>query len=339
MDIAAMEGTRRRNLDRLKSLERILSPISLVLALASAAGTWRISSSIWLGIFVFLMVARFVAGCVPKIIFHDRRIYRTAFYLLWPVGGALVLWGAYSLWGMMWLAVILGLVGGTLVSILVGLLFFRDVATEDQNRESSVVEYKLSEFIEADPAATAMKARFSNAEWDELKRLPMMFWVRVAAADGAVSPKEIEAWADIVGKPREIEDPLLRMLIFETYAAFQRMGGNDTVRQTVLMLSGKRLEQATESAQKEGEFFGSLFDLSMGGTEGPHALEILERELSPEEHRSFGRAFSSLGLQVAMANGTPSKEQIEEAIRLVPPSSREDLLSRLGVDVGADSNP
>jgi len=335
-----MRGTRRQQLDRLKRLEEVLGPTSWILAAASAAWTWWASSSTWLALFVFAMVARFAAGCVPKIIFHDRRVYRTAFYLLWPVGGALILWAVYSLWGIMWLAVMLGLVGGTLVSVSFGILFFRDVATEDQSRESRVVEYKLTEQLESDPAATAMKSRFSSAEWDELKRLPTMCFVRVAVADGEVSRKELEVWAGILAKPGDIEDPLFRMLVFETYAAFQRLGGNDAVHQTILMLSNRHLGQATDSAREEGELFlGSLFDLSMGGTGGPHALEILERELSPEEHRSFGKALSGMGLKVALADGSPTKEQMEEALRLLPPSSREDLLSRFGIDAGTDANP
>lgn len=76
------------------------------------------------------MVSRFVIGCVPKIIHRSGRLSRTVFYLLWPTGGSLILYLAYQRFGMMWFAVILGLVGGALFSAFVGGLLFRQITAE-----------------------------------------------------------------------------------------------------------------------------------------------------------------------------------------------------------------
>jgi hypothetical protein len=127
-------------MDSLRRTEHILSPVGWVLALATAALVYWITASFWLGLFGFVMVSRFVIGCVPKIICHSRRFSRTVFYLLWPAGGALILYLAYRRSGVMWSAVILGLVGGALFSSFVGVIFFRHIDDEAQQSVGAALD-------------------------------------------------------------------------------------------------------------------------------------------------------------------------------------------------------
>jgi len=125
---------------RMERATKMLAPTGVILGLAGAAIIYWQSSSLWLGVFGLIMVSRFVMIGVPKIIFHKRRIVRTIFYLLWPLGGTAILYFTFQWWEIMWLSVLLGVVVGGIFSVLVSVVFFRRIVLEDQTLEAALGE-------------------------------------------------------------------------------------------------------------------------------------------------------------------------------------------------------
>ncbi len=320
-------------LARLRTIERILVPAGIAAGVGGAAYAYYRSSSIWLSIFVLAMVSQFVAGALPKILYHAHRIRRVLFALLLPVGGAAILYLTYNLWHMMWLSVILGLVGGLIISMLAGATLFSAVVGEDQVREKLVGDFLVRERLAADPAAVAMKERFSPSEWDEIRRLPEFIIVGMAALSGSsASSRAARAWADAVFDPVAYDDPLFRMILIEQRNSIERMAGtNDALQWASLALSQSTFDEHLKSASKEHYFsLGTSFDVSTGGS-SPHAYDILQGELNKSEFRRFVASLFQLGLSVASAGGSPTQQQMDMLLRILPASSREDLLAMMGL--------
>ena len=323
-------------LKRLRTAERILLPVGIVLGLGGAAYTYFASSSLWLSIFVFAMLSRFLIGGLPKIMFHGHKLKRMVFYLLWPAGGTAILYLVYSILQIMWLAVILGLIGGLFVSLFGGWIFFRKIAQEDQVRERKVTDFVADERLQKDAEALAMKERFASSEWDEIKRFPVFIFTMVALSDGKATKAELNAFADAVTKPKTCQDPLFRMMLLELNDSFARnIGAAGTVDQAATLLSNKKIAAELKAAQRSPAFtMDSLLDFSSGSGGERHPLKILERELNRDEMRSFLGSVVKYGLRIASADGKPTREQAEILFGLVGTvsKSKEDFLKSLGID-------
>lgn len=322
-------------IQRLRTAERILLPTGIVLSVGGAVYTYFASSSLWLSIFVFAMLSRFLAGSLPKLIFHHHKIKRAAFYFLWPAGGTAILYLAYSTLQIIWLAVILGLIGGLFVSMFGGWLFFRKVVQEDSVREEKVTDFIADEQLQKDAEALAMKERFTSSEWDELKRFPVFIFTMMALSDGKATKSELNAFADAVTKPQEYQDPLFRMMLLEIKDSFTRSFGVGLVDKAATLLSAKKMAAEFKAAKQSPTFaMDSLFDLSSGSGGERHTMEIFERELSPDEMRSFLKSTFSYGLKIAGADKKPTREQVEMLFGLVAMVSKsgEDFLESLGID-------
>lgn len=334
----SVTGTRK--MERLRSIERVLGPLGVVLGLVGAGYAYWRSGSLWLGAFVLVMTSRFVAGSLPKIMYHDRKIHRTLFYLLWPVGGTAILWLVYSATAMMWLAVLSGLVGGALVSIFVGVIFFRDVAAQDQTREKGIGDFLIDESLEKDPEAVAMKQRFSSGDWDEIKALPeLVFWmVATAGGDGKhlVGKAERKAWASAIVDDDKHADPLLRAMLLDLRIGLSLMvGTNDPFTTGTMLTSNKRFEKHSDASAstRDGFSMGRAFEMSTGDS-GPHALLILENELSRDELRSFMKSLFEFGNKIALADGEASSAELTALLQLVGmvADSPQDLFTILGIE-------
>lgn len=325
----------KTRLQRLRATERVLLPTGIILGLGGAVYTYFAGSSLWLSIFVFAMLSRFLTGCLPKLIFHRYKIRRTVFYLLWPAGGTAILYLVYSTWHIMWLAVILGLVGGMFVSLVGGWKFFMNIVQEDQVREKKASDFIADEQLQKEPEALAMKERFTSSEWDEIKRLPIFIYNLMALVDGKMTKSQSNIFADAVTKPQECEDPLLRMMFLELNDYFTRNFGVNLFEQASLLLFEKKMAEEFKAAQQSPAFtMDSMFDLSSGSSGERHTLDILERELSPAELRSFFKGLSRFGLKIASADGKPTQEQEKMLFDLVGAvsKSKEDFLEMLGID-------
>jgi hypothetical protein len=329
----AMATAQADGFTKLRSVEKLLGPTAIVLGLAGGAYAYWLGSSIWLGAFVFLMVLRFIGGSLPKIIHHPRRVHRTLFYLLWPGGGSGVLYLVYQWTHMMWLAAILGVVGGLVISIFVGLMFFKDVAQEDQEREKDIGGFLIDERLAAHPEAVAMRGRFSEAEWDEIRSLPERAFTFVALSDGEATRKETKAWADIVWNDESFGDPLLCAMIVEAHNSMDRLvGTNDPLVAAAVAFSDKSMTAAYDASSTTRDHV-DMDDYARGDS-GRHAFDILDGELSPAEFRSFFRALFALGFKIASADGSPTKDQLEMLLKMMPARSIEDLKSMLGAQPG-----
>ncbi|HEX8035997.1 MAG TPA: hypothetical protein VF510_19225 [Ktedonobacterales bacterium] len=87
----------------------------------------------WLAFFVFAMVVYTLGWGVAEVVTRTHRMKRALYFVLEPVASVAVLYGAYALWGRMWLAVILGfVVGGMLHSAITWLAMPRIAAEEAQ---------------------------------------------------------------------------------------------------------------------------------------------------------------------------------------------------------------
>jgi len=327
-----MPTSQRESMNRLRRAERMLSPVGWVLALATAALTYWKTDSFWLALFGFVMVSRFVIGSVPKIIHHSRRLSRALFYLLLPGGGTLVLYLVYRWSEVMWLAVILGLAGGVVFSMLVGLLFFRHILGEEAQREEQVADFVVDEMLAKHPDAAAMKQRFSTSEWEDIKQFPAMIFGIVALAEEKKLQKHARAMADAIIEPERYEDPLLRMMLIDMAAATTLdIGKMGSLTEITGAFVGGVLKRSFEELARQGK-------LQTSGEGGfavtPEALHLIKDNLSPDELRSFLHGLFKLGMEIVQAGGKAAPEQVKALVEFLAISaeSKEDLFATLGVE-------
>lgn len=326
-----------KNLDRLRSIEKVMMPISVILGAATAVGLFfyfkdlKIFDRIMVGLFAFIHVTRFVSGGIPKIIYHNKKVHRTLFLLLWPVGGTLVLYLLYQWWHMMWLAAILGLVLGFFISVFVGLLFFRDVAMEDQQREEKVADFIVEEDMMQNPDAVAMKERFTVSEWEDIKQFPTLVFNMMAFTAKDAKPVA-KIYANAITKPGKYKDPLFRMMLLDLSAdVTQVIGKLDAITRISLAATDKVLSSDMETLARDGK-------LSMGQegafTVKPEAMITIKNNLSRGEFRGFVRELFQFGMELVNARGKPDPQQMKMLIEFfgIFAESKQDLFSMLGID-------
>lgn len=333
--VARSRSTDGRQAAKLASVTRLVVSAIFALALAIGGYAYWLSTSIWLALFVLLVALHFM-GAIPKILLHDRRVPATIVHLLWPVGGTATLWLVYSQWGIMWIAVLAGVVGGLIAAAVIGALFFRDFATEYQGREATYSDLLDKTSPVSEPEVDTMKGRFSSSDWDEIWTLPEAVFLAVASADGAIKAAEIVFWAAVIVEADMQPDPLLRAMLIDQRAKLQKMAGSDDpVEWVSWLISNKRLQEHSDASPstQEGFAFGAAFDMS-AGKYSPHALQILRNELSQDELRHFMNWLYQYGTRIANADGEATPDEmmvLMQLVRLVS-RSREDLLAMLGVE-------
>jgi len=326
-----------RNLNRMRTTEKILMPVGLIIAAGVAVWVYfffkdlKVIDRIGFGVFAFIMLSRFITGGIPKIIFHDKRVHRTLFLLLWPVGGVLVLYLLYQWWHIGWLAALIGLVLGFFISVFVGLLFFKDVAQEDQVREEKVSEFLTEEVLEKNPDAVAMRQRFSGSEWQNIRTFPNMLLGMISMSSAKNSKAVVNAYAEALVKPEKYSDPLMRMMLIDYGADVSDVTGKlDGITRLSTAVSGGILEKDFENLAQSGK-------LTMGQegffTFKPEDMHTIKNCLSQDEFRSFIRDGFRYAMDLMNAQGKPSVDQEKMVLEFFSKfaESKQDLFSILGV--------
>ena len=108
-----------------------------ILGLAVGVVAWVYASQQWsspfLGFFAFAQIAYLVGHGAPEVVTRPKRIRRALYFALLPALCVLVLYWAYTSWGIMWLAVLLGFIAGGLAHTLVTLLLLPDIVAEEEH--------------------------------------------------------------------------------------------------------------------------------------------------------------------------------------------------------------
>ena len=114
----------RRRPDEVRRVHAVFSLIGLVAAIGGVIWAYAASSSIALAIFVFLMTSSYIGRGLGDVATDPQKGRRFVYFTLQPVLAVGVLVLAYLLWGIMWLAVLLGFVLGLTLWQLVVIIFF-----------------------------------------------------------------------------------------------------------------------------------------------------------------------------------------------------------------------
>lgn len=151
-----------------------------------------------------------------------------------------------------------------------------------------------------------MKERFKTAEWEKVKRLPILMFNFVSLADRQLQKEEVTAFVTELHDATSYKDPLHRELFFDL--------ANPAI-------------------------FKETFDYVMGPAIGTVAAiekefkaikKVLKKRLSDEEYHRFFVSLTSTGLKVASAAGdAKAPVSAEEMVALAM------LATKFDVDVDA----
>lgn len=285
-------------LKKFKTVENVVKWAGVALAVAAGVLIYFQWKSVWLAVFGFICVAKFFGGELPHVIYHPKRLRRIAFYLSFTIYATVILYFTYHWWNRMWLSVILGLVLGFILNVLTsGLFKVNEIYEEDQKKSLDENKYDAEMLMKNNPDAVAMKDRFSDTEWQEIKTLPQLMTglimkVPVKQKDGSYK-LELRVSYNPLMDPEEFSNPLLRMMIIENKIEFSTLFAQN---------------QYNPIAMKQimGDIGNSeaVATILKGGTpEKPESMTIIENTLNPEEYRSFVRSLLEFTLKSANVKG------------------------------------
>lgn len=352
-----MKENQHKRLARLKRMERIFKPISLVLGFASAAGVYWQSTSFWLALFVLFQVFRFVSNCIPRIVYYDRSLHYALFYSTWPVFGSIIIYLTYQRWQIMWLAVILGTVGGFYLPLPLDFIFFREMATDHGETKNKVVDFIILEVLKTNPEAAAMKQRFTANEWEQIRTVPQKILGALNFFQYAHSESEkelvegfrfvaeaLEKAADGEREHWEYEDPLLKMMFIDWYAGCVQLHLEmspvaDFTTTFLANFSSKDLYNVLDGQYQKIAKKGKLDEVGTdalalkGFTDIEKGLQILKARLNHDELRSFFGGLSSLAFSLIFIAGDESAkmEQLDLYLKLIPFENEADVIGMLNV--------
>jgi hypothetical protein len=115
-----------------KVVRAIFGLLAWALAVVAAIYAHNQSDSIWLAVFVGLLVLNFVGRGVADVITDSKKIRRAIYFLLLPACATLILWATYKWWGTWWLSVVLGLIVGQILSTILAMIFFPGIHREEK---------------------------------------------------------------------------------------------------------------------------------------------------------------------------------------------------------------
>ncbi len=118
--------------DRVRVVRTSFGVLGLFAAVAAAIYAFSLSSSYWLAIYVFVLANYVIARGIADVITDPCKLPRAAYFAFLPVVSTVVLYVAYVGWGKMWIAVILGLVGGAVFHAAVAPYLFPRIHVEEQ---------------------------------------------------------------------------------------------------------------------------------------------------------------------------------------------------------------
>ncbi|MGZ8567596.1 MAG: hypothetical protein ACXWXS_11155, partial [Actinomycetota bacterium] len=102
-----------------------------LVAVGGTIWAWVAEHSIALSIYVFCMLAFYVGRGLGDVVTDRSKVRRLVYFSLYPFFGTAILIGAYRLWEIWWLAVVLGFLGGVIVWALLGAWWFPDIEAEE----------------------------------------------------------------------------------------------------------------------------------------------------------------------------------------------------------------
>ena len=124
----------RRSPNRDARAVRIHAVFSLLGVLAGAGAAylaWQQVGSVALTIFAFLAANYFVARGLGDVVTDDQKVKRFVFFLMPVLIDSALIYLTYQWWGLMWLAVLVGFLVGTVVWAVVASLAFADIQSEE----------------------------------------------------------------------------------------------------------------------------------------------------------------------------------------------------------------
>lgn len=308
-------------LKKFQTVENVVKWMGVALGIAAGVFIYFQWKSVWLAIFGFICVAKFFGGELPHIIYHKKRLRRIIYYLTFPLFATVILYFTYRWWGKMWLSVLLGLVIGFVLNVLVsGLFNIKEIYTEDRQKLRDEVNYQTEANLGDNPDALAMKDRFSEDEWREIKSLPPFMLMLVAMSSptkrNKVNQKVLSHYVDVLYAPRKIENPLLRMMVIDNYREISSQFGE---MNPLLILSQMDKLKNTEA-------FAAI---TSGAS--PQSMVIIEDTLNPEEYRSFVRSLLQYTLKMATSTGKQDPKQLQLIFQFFATfaGSKQDIIAMM----------
>lgn len=111
-------------------VQSVFAILGIVAAIAGLVWSWAAEHSIALSLFVSVVVLVFVGVLVGDAATRKRKARCFLAYALFPILCSGILLGVHRLWGMWWLAALLGLAGGLVLWTVVVATVFPDVIAE-----------------------------------------------------------------------------------------------------------------------------------------------------------------------------------------------------------------
>jgi hypothetical protein len=135
LDVATLGLMRRPARGEVSAETKAVRAVFGLLAWAGAAVAafyaYDRAGSVWLSVFVGLMVLQLVGRGVADVITDPRKLQRTLYFLLGPALATAVLYGAYEAWKTWWLAFVLALVVGGILNLILASRLFPDIHREE----------------------------------------------------------------------------------------------------------------------------------------------------------------------------------------------------------------
>jgi hypothetical protein len=117
---------------RKRAWQAVFGLLGFAGGVAAAIYAYTVADSIWLSIFVFGAVAYVVGRALCDVITDDHKLLRILYFSVLPVASIAILYVTYEAWEKWWLAVVLGIVGGQLLSAVIWKTFFPRIHGEEE---------------------------------------------------------------------------------------------------------------------------------------------------------------------------------------------------------------
>jgi hypothetical protein len=131
MNPFTLSKPRRDDRQSVQKLRTVFSLLGLASAIAAGIFTYTRTTSWALAIFVFLWTQFIVARALPDLITDPDKIKRFIFFFLHPAVGVALLFGAYNLWEIWWLASLIGYIGGLFLGRLIAAILLPRISLEE----------------------------------------------------------------------------------------------------------------------------------------------------------------------------------------------------------------
>jgi hypothetical protein len=115
---------------RKRTIQAIFGALGLTGAIAGAI--FAADTSVWLSVFVAVMALQIIGRAIPDVITDPNRIPRALYFLLLPGLATAILIGAHAAWDTWWLAFVLAVLGGAMLTSILAPLLFPNIHREEE---------------------------------------------------------------------------------------------------------------------------------------------------------------------------------------------------------------